>query len=442
MKPGTIENAPLAESARDHLIAFGLAGPAEPPIVEGKGAEVTDDQGKTYIDLEAGPGVSNVGHCHPKVTAAIARQAAKLIHNPGRYVTRLQVSLAQRLSGHTGGLLEKAFFASTGAEACDGAIKLAMKHAVATRKKGLGIIALQHSFHGRLSLPAALTGVSQRKVGFGPYATFPGVVHAPAPYCYRCPIGLKFPSCGVKCADMVEDLLLTSVPGGAAVMIAEPILGVGGVICPPDEYWTKIAAICRKNGITLILDEVFTGIGRTGAFFAYQHLSIRPDIVVFAKAIANGIPLGGFIATREIGDAMKPGDHSTTMGSSNQVGLAAAHAVLDIMEEEKLADVARQRGERFLTGLRALADRYAFVGDVRGRGLMIGVEIVKDKESREPSEELAEKIVSHIRRNGVLVSLSGVHHNTLRITPPLVITVAQIDAALKVMDAACTAAAR
>ena len=239
---------------------------------------------------------------------------------------------------------------------------------------------------------------------------------------------------------MVEDLLLTSVPGGAAVMIAEPILGVGGVITPPDDYWTKIAAICRKHNITLVMDEVFTGIGRTGAFFAYQHLGIHPDIVVFAKAIANGIPLGGFIATKEVGEAMKPGDHSTTMGSSNQVGLAAAHAVLDIMEEEHLTERATQRGNRLMAGLRKLAERYGFIGEVRGRGLMIGVEIVKDKESRAPDEPTAEKIVHYLRQNGVLVSLSGVYHNSLRITPPLVITEAQIDAVVETMDAACAAA--
>lgn len=439
MSEGSIENATLIEIYQDYLIPFAPAGPMGPAIVEGKGAKVVDEEGESYIDLEAGPGVSNVGHCHPKIVAAIARQAGKLIHSPGRYFSHLQVSLARRLSRMTGGLLEKTFFANSGAEAVDGAVKLALKHAIATGKKGLGIIALQYGFHGRLSLPLTLTGVAERKVGFGPYATFPGVVHAPAPYCYRCPLGLTYPSCGVKCADTVGDILKTSVPGEAAIMIAEPILAVGGVIVPPDEYWPKISNICSEHSISLILDEVFTGFGRTGKFFAFQHWNLRPHIVTFAKAAGSGIPLGGFIAIREIAEAFQYGDHTTTMGSSNHVGLAAAHAVLDVIDEEGLVEAAAKRGRRLVDGLRALADRHPAIGDVRGLGLMIGAEIVADAETRDPAADLTNRIQEGLRERGVLVSIAGVHHNVLRFTPPLVVTDQEIDTSLEKLDAVLSA---
>jgi 4-aminobutyrate aminotransferase-like enzyme len=407
---------------------------ASPLIVRGIGAEVEDDGGQRYLDLEAGPGVASVGHCHPGVVKAVREQVERLIHPPGRNHTPLTLRLAKRLSDLTGGRLRRTFFANSGAEANDGAVKLGLKHAVTKGKSGLGIIALEHGFHGRLSLPLALTGMAARKKGFGPYASFPGVVHAPAPYCYRCPLNLSRPDCGFGCVDALEERLKTSVPGEAALMVAEPILGVGGIIVPPEEYWPRVQAVCRRNGITLIHDEVFTGFGRTGKMFAHQHWDARPDVVTFAKAIAGGVPLGGFIATEEVGTAFETGDHFTTFGANNQLGMASAHAVLDILQAEKLPEHAGALGARFLAGLRDLQGRYEAIGDVRGRGLMLGVELVRDRESRAPAPDLAKAVQGELRKRGVLVSVTGVHGCVLRLTPPLVITEAQVELALRQLE--------
>jgi 4-aminobutyrate aminotransferase-like enzyme len=282
-------------------------------------------------------------------------------------------------------------------------------------------------------LPLALTGISKQKKGMGPYGTFPGVVHAPAPYCYRCPLGLSYPSCGIKCADTIEEIIRTSVVGGAAMMIGEPILGVGGVIVPPDEYWPKVQDICTRHGITLVQDEVFTGFGRTGRAFAHQHYGIKPEIMCFAKAIGGGIPLGGFITNEELGTAFEPADHFTTFGAKNQVGIAVGHAVLDILREESLAEGARTLGDQFLDGLRRLAARHPIIGDVRGRGLMIGIEIVRDQ-ARAPDPEMAKRIEMEAVTQGVLISTTGVNGNTLRITPPLVINANQVERALSSLD--------
>jgi 4-aminobutyrate aminotransferase-like enzyme len=406
---------------------------ASPSLVKGEGAEIEDADGRRYIDLEAGPGVASVGHCHPKVVAALREQAGRLLQVPGRYHSRITLMLAKRLAELAGGDLMRVFFANSGAEATDGAIKCALKHAGNQDKQGFGIIALQHGFHGRLSLPLSLTGMSKPKKGMGPYASFPGIAHAPAPYCYRCPLGLSYPSCGIRCATAVEEMLGTAVPGEAAILIGEPILGVGGVIIPPDEYWPKVESICRRHGITLIVDEVFTGFGRTGTAFGHHHDGIRPDLVSFAKAVGGGVPLGGFIATEQLGTAFEPGDHFTTFGAKNQLGIAAGHAVLDALREECLADCARERGAQFMAGLKRLAEKFPIIGDVRGRGLMIAIEMVSDH-NRTPAPELAKRFEVAAIAEGVLISTTGVNGNVLRITPPLVITSGQIDKALRVFE--------
>jgi 4-aminobutyrate aminotransferase-like enzyme len=284
-----------------------------------------------------------------------------------------------------------------------------------------------------------LTGQASKKKGFGPYATFPGVVHAPAPYCYRCPFQLSPATCGAKCADAIEDLLKTRIPGEAAIMIAEPIIAVGGVIVPPDEYWPKVQSICRKHKITLILDEVFTGFGRTGRDFAHQYWNLQPNIVTFAKAIGGGLPMAGFATTDEIAKPFDPADHFTTFGSNNQVGIAAAHAVLDILKEEDLAKKAEVSGVFFMNGLLDLAKKFDLIGDVRGRGLMIGVELVHDRAKKTPAPDIAKRIQTHLRDQGVLISITGVHGCVLRITPPLIISQAQIERALDAIEVALKA---
>ena len=432
-----VADAPKTDDLAGNLVPGG--GMGQPVIVEGSAATVTDETGRQYLDLEAGPGVLSVGHCHPKVVTAIQSQAAKLMQGPGRYHSRLTSSLARKISAITGDRLKRVFFANSGAEANDGAIKIAFKHATRTGKQGYGVLAVEHGFHGRTSVGLSLTGNASRKKGFGPYASFPGVVHVPAPYCYRCPLGLTHPTCNVKCADAVEDALKTRVPGVAAAMIAEPIICVGGVLTPPPEYWPKVEDTCRRNNVTLIHDEVFSGWGRTGKMFAHEHWNAKPDVVTFAKAIGGGVPLGGFIATEELGTAFEEGDHFTTFGANNQVGIAAGHAVLDVIEREDLVGRSAVMGATFLEGLRRLATKHACIGDVRGLGLMIGVEIVKDRTSREPGPQLTKRLQQAMRERGVLVSITGVHGCVLRITPPLVITEPQVRMALEALDAALAA---
>ena len=433
-----VADAAATDDLAGNLVPGG--GMGQPVIVEGSASTVTDEAGRKYLDLEAGPGVLSVGHCHPTVVAAIQSQATKLMQGPGRYHSRLTSSLARKIAGVMGNRLKRVFFANSGAEANDGAIKIAFKHATRTGKQGYGVLAVEHGFHGRTSVGLSLTGNAARKKGFGPYASFPGVVHVPAPYCYRCPLSLTYPTCKVKCADVVEDALKTRVPGVAAAMIAEPIICVGGVLTPPPEYWPKVEATCRRNKITLIHDEVFSGWGRPGKMFAHEHWNVQPDVVTFAKAIGGGVPLGGFIATEELGTAFEEGDHFTTFGANNQIGIAAGHAVLDVIEREDLVKRSATMGATFIEGLRRLAAKHPCIGDVRGLGLMIGVEIVNDRASREPAPQLTKRVQQAMRERGVLVSITGVHGCVLRITPPLVISESQVGMALETLDSALGAA--
>ena len=405
----------------------------EPVIVSGSGAEVVDRNDKTFIDLEGGPGVATVGHCHPRVVSAIKQQAEKLLQIPGRYHSVLTLDLAKRLAALTGERLRRTFFANSGAEANEGAIKCGLKHAVNTRKQGYGILAFDHGFHGRLSLTSALTGMSKQKKGMASFATFPGIAHVPAPYCYRCPLGLTFPSCNLKCADLVQDAIKTRMPGDAAIMIAEPILGVGGVIIPPEGYWKKVEDICRSYKVTLIHDEVFVGFGRTGKWFAHEWYGTKPDMMTFAKTIGGGVPLGGFMATEELGTAFEPSDHFTTFGAKNQIGIAAAHAVLDVLEKENLLERALSAGRKFMDRFWLAAKRYPILGDVRGKGLMIGLEIVDPKDGT-PLATTAKSLERRIVKHGALISTTGVNGNILRVTPPLVITDEQIDRACDAIE--------
>lgn len=432
----------VTASGVDELSAHLIRGPmmSRPVIVQGAGCEVTDDEGNRYLDLEAGPGVTSVGHCHPTVVAAIRDQAGRLMQGPGRYHSHLTSRLAGEIAQGTDGRLNRVFFVNSGAEANDGAVKLGLRYATKTGKQGFGIIAMEHGFHGRTALPLSLTGNAGRKKGFGPYSSFPGVVHVPAPYCYRCPLSAMNTSpgshCGLKCADAIEDAIKTRVPGEAAILISESVICVGGVFPPPPSYWPKVGEICAKHKIVLVLDEVFSGWGRTGKTFAYQHWDVQPDVVTFAKAIGGGLPLGGFMAREDISASFEEGDHFTTFGPNNQVGIAAGLAVLRVLREEQLAERARVRGAQFLEGLKALARKHESIGDVRGLGLMIGVELVRSRETREPDAALTKRMHEELRRRKVLVSTTGVNGNVLRITPPLVLSESEVDFALQTLDEA------
>jgi len=408
--------------------------PRQPVVLlEGKGALVWDINGKEYIDCLSGISVTNTGHCPPKVVKAAKEQLDKLIHCSGLYYSIPQTLLAQKLAEITPKHLVKSFFCNSGAEAVEGAIKLTKKYALKKRKTGLGVIALECSFHGRTALALTLTGQKKYKVGLATFANYPGVVHAPAPYCFRCKY--EYPDCGFSCAYDIETIIELGTAGDVAAFIAEPILGEGGIIVPPKEYWQLVRKILRDHDILFILDEIQTGFGRTGKMFAFQHWNIQPDIITLAKGLGGGLPIGAFIVKEEIASAFARGDHFSTFGG-NPVCCAAALANIQALEENKISEKAANLGQYMIERLWELTEKYKIIGDVRGKGLMIGVELVKDRKKKTPAQEEAKKVRAKMLEKGVLIGVGGIKKCTLRLQPCLTITKEQIDRVLDALEKA------
>lgn len=406
-------------------------------LVEGKGAVVKDLDGKEYIDCWSGIAVSNVGHCHPKVVRAAKEQLDRMIHACNYvYHTVPPALLAEKLAEIAPGKgLQKTFFSNSGAESVECALKLARK---STKKHEF--IGLYCSFHGRTLGTLSVTGqAGRRRYDMGPYLS--GVSFAPAPYCYRCSLGQTYPKCNLQCARMIEDIISYSTSGNVAAFIAEPLLGEGGIMVPPDPYFGEVKRILDKNGILLIDDEVQTGFGRTGKMFGIEHYGVEPDIVCMAKGIAGGLPLGACITTAKIGDSFEPGDHLSTFGG-NPVSCAAALANIDAIVEERLPERAATVGSTFMRGLRGVQRAHSLIGEVRGKGLMIGAELVRDQDTREPAREETEKIRDRMRELGVLVGSGGPKANVIRFQPPLVVTEGQVDRIVEVFEEALQEAER
>ena len=413
----------LLATAEEYLIPV----PLNPPIiVRGEGVMVEDINGKTYLDFAAGPGVLPLGHCHPEVVEAAQEQFGVLNQCPGNVLNIQVLKLAQKMAQIAPGDLKMSFFCNSGAEAIDAAVKLAKKYAAREGKTAIGIIALEHGFHGRLALSLSLTGMTGRKKGLSAYASMPGIYHIMAPYCYRCP--LNYPSCDIFCAQSLEKFFVTQVPAdGIAAFLCEPLMGVGGIIVPPKEYLPRIREICQKHGVLLIFDEIFAGFGRTGKMFASEHSGVTPDIMAVAKTIGGGLPLGGIVATENVGKAFESGDHYTTFGPNNVMSLTTGLKGIEILERENLVDNAAKVGEYFVLELKKLKEEKEFIGDVRGKGLFIGAEIVTDKASKKPDGELAKKIRESMKERGVLMSITGNYNCVLRMTPPLTISKDHVD---------------
>jgi len=401
----------------------------EPVVVSsGSGATITDVNGRQYVDCFSGISVVNVGHCNPKVVEAAKKQLDRLIHACA-YVYYLEpvARLSEKLAQVTPGELKKTFFSNSGAEAIECGLKLARKY---TKKHE--IIALMRSFHGRTFGTLSVTGQSgRRSYSMGPYLG--SVAFAPTPYCYRCPLALEYPGCGIQCAKMIEDVIRYSTSNNVAAFIAEPLLGEGGIIVPPVEYFQEAKKILERYGILFVADEVQTGFARTGKLFALEHYGVTSDIMCFAKAIAAGLPLGACTTRREIADTFEPGDHLSTFGG-NPVCCAAALANIEYIQEEDLVSRASKQGEYVMRRLDELKDKHQLIGEVRGKGLMIGMELVRNRETKEPAALETVKIRELCRQKGVLVGHGGTLGNVLRIQPPLVISQSQLDTAIEAID--------
>ena len=415
---------------RQAHVAQGPANLTPAVIQEAKGAVMTDVDGKEFIDFAGGIGVNNVGHAHPKVVKAIKDQADRFIHtcfHVGMYDSYIE--LAEKLNDLVpGDFAKKTMFANSGAEAVENAVKVAR---YATKRPA--VIAFENGFHGRTLMTMSLTSkIKPYKYGFGPFA--PEVYRLPYAYCYRCPVGCTYPSCNIACVDMIESFFITHVdPESCAAIIAEPIQGEGGFVTPPPEYFPKLAAIAKKYGILLIMDEVQSGAGRTGKFLATEHWGIEPDIVTMAKSLAGGMPLSAVTGRKDLMDAPHAGGLGGTY-SGNPLSCKAALAVLEILFEDNLLDRSRQLGETLQQRFSELAQRHEIIGEVRGKGPMLALELVKDRNTKEPATEAAKKLTQLCYDNGLVILSCGNFGNVIRTLMPFVITDAQLDKGLSILE--------
>jgi len=400
---------------------------AYPLVVErAQGVFVEDVDDNRFLDCAAGIAVCSTGHCHPRVVEAIQRQAERLLHICGAdFYDTMYIDLAERLSRLVPGAgPKKVFLGNSGAEAVEAALKLARYHTGRPY-----VVSFFGAFHGRTMGAVSLTASKPLyHQGFGPL--LPGVIHVPYAYCYRCPYNLTYPECDLACVDAIEDLWLhkSVPPEEIAAIFVEPVQGEGGYIVPPDGWLAKLRALCDKYGILLVADEVQSGVGRTGRMFAVEHWGVEPDILCTAKALASGMPLSAMVAREEV-MTWPPGAHGSTYGG-NPVACAAAQATLDVILEEGLMENAARVGGLLLERLRELAAESHLIGDVRGLGLMIGVELVKDKATKEPAKKEAEAVVQGCFRRGLLLLTCG--PNSIRFSPPLILTEAQAETAFQI----------
>ncbi|PWT98271.1 MAG: aspartate aminotransferase family protein [Terriglobia bacterium] len=398
------------------------------PLVaaRGEGAMVEDVDGNRFLDFSAGIAVVATGHCHPRVVQAIQEQAARLIHMSGTdfYYEEL-VALAEKLSDIAPGeAARRVSFGNSGAEAIEGSIKLA-RYATGRDK----IIAFFGGFHGRTLGALSLTArKATQRSGFGPL--LPGVVHAPYPYCYRCPFGKEPEGCAVECVQHIEHTLLKTIAPAeeTAAIVVEPVLGEGGYVVPPRKFFEELERVARQNGILLVLDEVQSGMGRTGKMWASQHFDVVPDIFAVAKGIASGLPLGATVARADL-MMWPPGAHASTFGG-NPIACRAALVTIALLEEELMANASRM-GAYLMDRMRDWPERFPIVGEVRGLGLMIGIELVRDQSTREKAPDLRDRIVQQAFERGLLVLGAG--DCTIRLSPPLVVTRDQCNFALETL---------
>ena len=391
---------------------------------------VWDVEGKKYLDFFGGIVTISVGHANPRITSKVKAQVDKLQHASTVFPNEGIVALAEKIARLTPGEISQSYFTNSGTEANEMAIQLARAHT-----GNFEIIALRHGYSGRSQLAQSLTGQNTWRqslpAGFG-------VVHAMNPYCYRCPLGKTYPDCGVACASDVEAVIQTSTSGRIAGFIAEPIQGVGGFITPPPEYFKIVFRTVKQYGGDFIADEVQTGWGRTGRkWFGIEQWEVTPDIITAAKGLANGAPVGATFTRPEIAASFR-GLQISTFGG-NPVTCVAAKATLDLIEEDNLLENAHVVGSYFREGLEGLKDKYPLIGDVRGMGLMQGIELVKDPVTKEPAPQETAQLMEEARRAGLLIGKGGLWGNVIRMSPPMNISKGDVDEAIRLLDRALAA---
>lgn len=420
---------------RNQVIAKGFGSATDKYIAHAKGAVITDVEGNDYIDFAGGIAVMNVGHSHPKVVKAVKDQAEKLMHTCFMVAPyESPVQLAEKLCEAVPGDSKKSvMFVNSGAEAVENAIKIARYYTQKT-----AIIAFDSAFHGRTLMGMSLTSkIMPYKHGLGPFA--PEVYRMPYANCYRCPFGKEHPGCNLECADFLEEFFVNYVSASqTAAIIVEPVQGEGGFIAPPKEYFKKLKAICEKNSILMIADEIQTGIGRTGHMFAMEYYGVEADITTVAKSLGAGMPISGVVGKKEIMDSV----HASGIGgtySANPVCCEAALAVFDIIESEDLLARGKVLGEKLWSAMQTFQEKYQLIGDVRGLGPMIAIELVSDRDKKTPAPEKAKELFQFCLERNLIILICGTYGNVVRFLMPLVITEEQLAKGLEILDNGLTA---
>ncbi len=425
----TTKNAQLHE-LRNKVIAKGNVSGTSSYVARADGAIITDVEGNKYIDFAGGIAVMNVGHSHPKVVKAIKDQAEKFTHtcfmvSPYESAVKLAEKLCEAVPGTSP---KAAMFANSGAEAVENAVKIARYY---TKKKA--IIAFDGAFHGRTLMTMSLTSkVKPYKLGLGPFA--PEVYRMPYANCYRCSFNKTYPECDLECADHLEEVFINSVAAEeTAAIIVEPVQGEGGFIAPPKEYFQRLKSICEKNNVLFIADEIQSGMGRTGHMFAMDYYGVEPDITTTAKSLAAGMPLSAVVGKKEIMDAVHPSGIGGTY-AGNPLCCEAALAVFDIFESENLLEKAVLLGKTLESRFIKLQKKYDIIGDIRGLGPMIAMELVKDNVRKTPAADETKQLASYCFEKGLLILGCGTYGNVIRFLMPLVITDEQLEAGLQILE--------
>jgi 4-aminobutyrate aminotransferase-like enzyme len=421
-------SAELIEKQKNYVWPSVTTFFAQPLVLDrGLMQRVWDLEGRDYLDFFGGIVTVSVGHSNPRVIAKTKAQIDRLQHVSTCFINQPMVELAEKVAQITPGkALTKSFFTNSGSEANETAVQVARMHT-----GSFEVVALRHGYSGRTSLARGLTGLNTWRRG----TLEVGIVHAMNPYCYRCPMGLKYPDCGVACASDVENVIQASTSGRIAAFLAEPIQGVAGFVTPPKEYFKLVFNIVKQYGGDFISDEVQTGWGRTGhKWFGIEQWEVTPDIITAAKGLANGSPVGLTVARPEIADSLQGLTISTFGG--NPVTCATARAVIDLIEEDDLRTNVAVVGAYLREKLEALQHKYPLIGDVRGMGLLQAVEFVKDRKTREPASQETILFMEECRKQGLLIGKGGLYGNVIRLSPPMNIGKSDVDEACSKMDAA------